>query len=313
MFRSLVSAGRWPASACWEGFILNALATLTLIYPLLVAAAVLGQRRLMYFPERKRTLPSEIGLTNIEEVMLDAPDGARIVCWWARAAADEPTLLYFHGNGGSLRFRTDRISAYQARGRGVFMMSYRGYSGSTGAPSERANVADGLLAYDRFVSLGVRPADLIVSGESLGSGVAVQVAGQRRIAGVVLDAPYTSTVEVGAKAYPYLPVRWLMLDRYESIRHIKSVAAPILIVHGERDRIIPVEMGRQLAAAMPGQAEIVTFPLAGHIDHSTYGSFEVVNMWIDRIRAGQTAAEQTEVATETHAKAPPEEFQQGSR
>ena len=111
---------------------------------------------------------------------------------WARARPGQPTLLYFHGNAGSLAFRSERIRHYQARGRGVFMMSYRGYSGSTGSPSESANVADALLAYTFLVDAGVAARDIILYGESLGTGVAVQVAAQKPVAGVVLDAPYTS-------------------------------------------------------------------------------------------------------------------------
>ena len=163
-------------------------------------------------------------------------------------------------------------------------MSYRGYSGSSGRPSERANVADAILVYDTLIGWGIEPEDLIVYGESIGSGIAVQVAAARPVGGVILDAPYTSIVDVAELHYPYLPGRLMMRDRYETLRHLKKVEAPVLVVHGELDGIIPVAMGRKVAASARGPSEIVTFPEAGHSDHVLYGSFEAINDWIDRSR-----------------------------
>jgi fermentation-respiration switch protein FrsA (DUF1100 family) len=259
------------------------LTVVTIAYAMLVAAAYLAQRHLMYFPETLRTQPADTGLTAVDEVLLKAPDGAYVIAWWAKATPGQPTLLYFHGNAGSLAFRAERIRRYQARGRGILMMSYRGYSGSTGKPSEAANVADALRAHDWLTVAGVPGHEIVLYGESLGSGVAVQVAAQRPVAGVVLDAPYTSVADVGAMAYPFLPVWLLLRDRYDSLAVIQKLSAPLLIVHGERDTIVPVEMGRRLHAAAVGPKQIMTFPLAGHADHYLYGSYEAINAWIDRI------------------------------
>lgn len=265
-------------------WLIKPLAILAALYVVLVLAAYLGQRRLMYFPDTARTPPSAEGLENVEEVVLEAPDGARVIAWWTKAKPGQPTLLYFHGNGGSLAFRAERVRRYQGYGRGLFMMSYRGFSGGTGDASEAANVADALMAYDHLRRQGIAQRDIILYGESLGSGVAVQVAAQRAVSGVILDAPYTSAVDIGVSAYPFLPVRWLMKDRYESARHIASVKAPILIIHGERDRIIPVEMGRRLFALAPEPKQLVTFPEADHDDHYMHGSYEAIGRWIDKLR-----------------------------
>ena len=125
----------------------------------------------------------------------------------ATAAPGQPTLLYFHGNGGALEVRAERIAKYLDRGRGLFMMSYRGYSGSTGSPSEAANVADAKLAYEALIEDGVSPDDIILYGELLGTGVAIEVAAEKKVAGVILDSPFTSIVERAAQLYPWLPVR----------------------------------------------------------------------------------------------------------
>lgn len=232
----------------------------------LLIAAYLGQRRLLYFPDRTRTQPAAAGLTDVTEHIVEAADGARIVHWWGKARPDLPTLLYFHGNGGALAERAPRFERFMGEGWGVAMMAYRGYAGSTGSPSETSNVADALTAYDWLLGQGVEARDIILYGESLGTGVATQVAARRGSAGLILDAPYTSTYDVGALRYPFLPVARAMWDRYETRRHIRNVRVPVLILHGTRDPIIPVEMGRAVAALANEPKTYVEFPNGGHSD-----------------------------------------------
>lgn len=255
-------------------------------YALIAIAAFVAQRKLMYFPDATRASPASFGFEGVEERVLQAPDGARVVAWFGRARPGRPTILYFHGNAGNLANRSERMRKYLTRGLGVFMMSYRGYSGSTGRPTEANNVADAKRAYDALIAEGVRPEEIVLYGESLGSGVAVQLAAARPVAGVVLDAPYTSIVDVAAGAYPYLPVRPFLFDRYETLHHLPKVDAPLLVVHGEADEVIPVAMGRAVYAAAKGPKEIVTFPGAGHSDHHLFGSGEEILRWIDAVGAG---------------------------
>jgi uncharacterized protein len=254
-------------------------------YALIVLAAYFGQRRLMYFPDRMRTLPAQVGLRDVEERLLKTPDGTRVVAWYGRAKPGKPTILYFHGNAGSLANRAPRVERFMNEGWGVYMMSYRGYSGGGGSPTEGANVADARLAYGALVQEGVDPGSIIIYGESLGSGVAVRLATERPAAGLILDAPYSSIVDVAAAAYPYLPVRWLLADRYESRRYIAQVHMPLLILHGERDRVIPVNMGRELLALANEPKRIATFPNAGHSDIYLEGNpaLEAVRRWIGEL------------------------------
>lgn len=268
------------------GYLSVVFSVLGVLAILVVLGAPHVERSLMYAADPTYATPTQAGAVGFEERFLDTPDGERLVSWYAPPAASQPTLLYLHGNAGTLADRVDRISNYRASGRGVLIMSYRGYSGSTGRPSEAANVADARLAFDTLVAWGVSPSDIIVYGESIGSGIAVQLAASRPAAALVLDAPYTSIVDVGAMHYPYLPARLMMRDRYETLKHLQNVTVPVLVIHGERDAVIPVEMGRKVAASAPGPARIVTFPEAGHSDHHLYGSFEAVNAWIDDVRSG---------------------------
>ncbi len=259
-------------------------------YAVVAVAAFIAQRKLMYFPDRTRVSPASFALTGVEERLLKTPDGETLVAWYGRATPGRPTLLYFHGNAGNLANRSERVRKYIARGIGVYILSYRGYSGSTGRPSERANVADAKLAYEALIADGVAPDDIILYGESLGSGVAVQLAAEKPVGGVILDAPYTSIVDVAADAYPYFPVRPFLFDRYESLRYLPKIEAPLLVIHGEEDEVIPISMGRAVYAAANNPKEIVTFPGAGHSDHHFYGSGEEVFRWIDSVSSAPLTA-----------------------
>jgi len=258
-----------------------------------VASAVMyyAQRRFIYFPEPSRTLPQAAGLPDVAERIIATPDGEKLIAWYGKAKPGQPTLLYFHGNGGALEYRSASIRRYLNRGRGIFMMSYRGYSGSSGLPSEVANVADAKLAYDTLVREGVNPRDIILYGESLGTGVAVQVASEKKVSGVILDSPFTSMVELAEKFYPWLPVSFLLKDRYDTMRHIRDVRAPVFVIHGESDDVVPLDMGRRVFAAANEPKEIVTLPGVGHAVHDE-ATFAIINSWIDKLRSAQaTAAE----------------------
>jgi fermentation-respiration switch protein FrsA (DUF1100 family) len=253
---------------------------------LVAFAAYLGQRRLMYVPDRAHTLPGEVGLDGVEERKLVTPDGARIVAWYGKARSGEPTLLYFHGNAGSLAARAERVRRFMAEGWGVYMMSYRGYGGGTGSPTEVANVADARLAYGALVLEGVEPSSIILYGESLGTGIAVRIATERPVGGIVLDAPYTSIVDVAAQAYPFLPVRSFLVDRYETVKYIGQVHVPLLILHGEQDGVIPVAMGREVFRLANDPKRLATFPNGAHsnlyVDGN--GALDALRAWVAELK-----------------------------
>lgn len=255
-------------------------------YACIALAAYFGQRSLIYFPSRARTLPTQAGLAGVEERTLITPDGARVLAWYGKARPGKPTILYFHGNGGSLLERAERVRRFMGEGWGVYMMTYRGYGGSTGSPSEVANVADARLAYGALVLEGVEPAMIIVYGESLGTGVAARIAVERPAAGVVLEAPFTSVADVGTRAYPYLPVRLFLRDRYETSAYVGQIRTPLLILHGERDRIIPVEMGHELFRLANEPKQLATFPNGGHSDIyvNSNNALDVMRGWIGSLK-----------------------------
>lgn len=267
-------------------WVLKIAAGLVAGYLLLVLAGYLLQRRFIYYPTPQRVLPAQAGMTGVEERMLTMPDGVRVVAWYAKAKPGRPTLLYFHGNGGSVAGRGNRIRAYTAMGWGVYMMSYRGYGGSGGTPSEQANVSDARIAYGALLLEGVAPETLILYGESLGSGVAARLASERKAAGLVLEAPYTSIVEIARAQFPWLPAGLFLTDRYETDKVLPQVRMPLLILHGRLDGLIPIEMGERLLAIANPPKELVAFPEGRHNNLYTAGQDAQLKVmeWWERVK-----------------------------
>ncbi|NNE21825.1 MAG: alpha/beta hydrolase [Rhizobiales bacterium] len=249
--------------------------TLIALYAVIVAVMYLAQRRLQYFPNTDFAEAASVGLPNIEQVSLKTADGETLVAWYAKAKPGKPVILYFHGNAGSIADRPGRITHYTKAGFGVLYVSYRGYGGSTGSPTEDGLVADGLAGYDWLVSRGVSADDIAVVGESLGSGVAVQVAGKRSVAAMALEAPYSSITDVAAGHYWWLPVRFLLKDTFDSISRIGDLKVPILITHGTTDQVVPFEFGHRLFEAANHPKRLIKVDGAGHdaiFDEATWTS-----------------------------------------
>lgn len=255
------------------------LAGVGLVIALYLAAALglyVFQRRLIYRPDTGYFTPVEAGLTGVREMRLKTPEGAELVAWETPAAPGKPTFLYFHGNGGGLIHRAERIARFARDGYGVFMPAYRGYSGSTGSPSEAAIIEDARLAYAHLIAQGLRPRDIVLYGESLGTGVAVQLAASAEVGAVVLDSPYTSLVDIAKRLYGFMPVKTFMIDSFASSAHIARVKAPLLILHGSLDSVVPVELSEMLYAMAPEPKRRVVLNGAGHSDIFAFGAMQAL-------------------------------------
>lgn len=244
------------------------------IYAAFCAAAWFGNRLFMYFPDPARIPPAAAGLTCVAEIELRAADGVPLIAWYAPAQEGASTILYFHGNAANAANRAEKIERIRRSGFGVFYLNNRGYGGSGGRPTEADNVADARAAYDHLVARGVPATRIVAYGESLGSGQAVRLAAERRVAAIVLEAPLTSTVDVGRRVYFWLPLRWLVTDRYDNERNIRAVRAPVLILHGARDQVIPVTMGRRIYQAANEPKRLELFAEGGHNDLFDHGAWE---------------------------------------
>ena len=234
------------------------------VYALIALFMFLQQRNLQYHPSNKGHTPSGLGLAGVSEETIETPDGEKIAAWHLPAENGSPTILFFHGNAGEIGDRADRLGYYREQGFGALFVSYRGFGASTGSISEQGFITDAIAAHDWLTRQEISPEQILLVGESLGTGVAVQLAAQRKVAAMALEAPYTSVADVAAAIYWWLPVRLLLKDTFHSRDHIGQVRVPVLIQHGEADGIIPVAHGRRLFDMANEPKELVILPGAGH-------------------------------------------------
>jgi hypothetical protein len=263
------------------------IAVIAATYLVLVTAMYIFQRNLLYLPHDGLSDPAASGVPEMREVRLKTADGLELVSWYRAAAPGRPTIVYFHGNGGNVSYRAFRIRPYLDRGYGLLLVEYRGYGGNPGSPEESGLYEDGRAAMAFITDQGVRADDVVLYGESLGGGVAVQVAAEQgraseAVGALVLEAPLSSVTDVAAYHYPFVPVQWLLKDRFESMDKISEVAAPVFIIHGENDRIVPIRFGRALFAAATEPKEGRWIPGGGHEDLHNFGLQSAVIDFLDR-------------------------------
>jgi len=249
------------------------------LYVGLAAMLYLAQRSLMYFPDKVRVSPAQAGLAEATEVTLTASDGVNVIVWDVAPRGAKPVILYFHGNGGALQHRAGRFRKLIDDGIGLVALEYRGYGGSDGSPSEAGLDADAHAAY--AFAAGRYPAQrLVLWGESLGSGVAVSLAAEKPVGRVILEAPFTSAAAVAATHYWYMPVWLLMKDQFRSDTRIEKVTAPVLILHGVHDQVVPFTMGEQVFELTKAPKHIVRFLDGGHEDLDTHGALHAVGRFL---------------------------------
>lgn len=237
------------------------LLTPLVLYAGLCLLVYVFQDRLVWFPDRTRpVLPREGDVAPME---ITTSDGVRLVAWLLEADAPRGWLLFCHGNAGHVESRVPIGRALRDLGWSVLLLDYRGYGACEGRPSEEGTYLDAEAAFDALVAR--REAPVAVFGESLGVGVALELARRRPVVALVLEAGFTSIADMGAAAYPWLPARWLARIRYDNRGKIGSTGAPILLVHSPHDEIVPYAHAQRLRAAAPPGTELLT-TRGGHND-----------------------------------------------
>ena len=249
------------------------IAIMVAAYGAAVGYLYLFQRSFVFQPGGTLATPAEEGLDSVEIVTITTADGTALTGWHAEPQAGRPSILYFHGNASNISARADHFRPMLDSGFGLLAMSYRGYPGSGGSPSEAALLSDGLELFDW---LAARSEAIVPYGESLGSGVAIHVASERPARALILEAPFTAAVDIARATYPWVPVGLLMHDQFVSRERIARVEEPVLIVHGAEDRIVPVEHGRQLFGMAREPKRLQIFEAAGHHDLWDRGLWPVV-------------------------------------
>jgi len=245
------------------------------IYAGIVGYMYANQDSLLYKPSGELPDPTAVGLADVDVISLPMSDGVVLTAWTAPAVTEgAPTVLFFHGQSGNLGDRADRLREILDSGYGLFAPSYRGFPGSEGEPSEFALISDGVQMFDRLDAEGT---EVVLHGQSLGTGVAAAVAEQRPNARLlVLEAPFTATVDVAAERYPWLPVSTLMKDQFATRDFIDEITVPTLIFHGTEDETVPLHHGEALAAMSGGTAQLNVIPDGTHNDLWSYGLWQNV-------------------------------------
>ncbi len=251
-----------------------------------LAALFLLQRSFLFpIPQTVRTTPRAAGFPEAEEYFLTTADGEQVIVWHVPAKPGHPVVLYFHGNGDFLAGFFGRFRDVIADGTGVVALSFRGYAGSSGQPSEQGLLRDAAAAY-AFTTARYSADKIVAWGFSLGSGVAVALAAEQPVAKLILEAPYTSIADVAASVFPIFPIRRVMRDPFHSDQRIARVTAPLLIMHGVRDATIPIAFGERLFALANEPKQFVRFAEGSHNDLDSYGATATARQFIGAARGG---------------------------
>jgi len=230
-------------------FYTTGILTLVLFYILLITIVFFFQRNLLYHPSVDNYLEGE-GVREpfeIEKVKITTKDKIDLIGWFYNKDLEKfKTILFFHGNAGSLENRTYKLNHFKNLNVNFLIIAWRGFSGNNGKPNETGLYEDAESAIRWLKVKGIKEKNIILYGESLGTGVAVEVAQNKNYAGIILESPFTSMVNVGKKHYPFLPVGFLLKDKFESYKKIKKILIPVLVLHGKKDKIVPFAMGKKM-------------------------------------------------------------------
>jgi fermentation-respiration switch protein FrsA (DUF1100 family) len=256
------------------------LIVLAVIYLGGVAVLYFRQREMLFpIPPVGRTAPDAAGLPQAEEHVLTTSDGEKVIVWHVPAQPGRSVVLFFPGNGDFLAGRVSRFKGITSDGTGLVALSYRGYAGSTGSPSEEGLLRDAAAAY-AFTTARYDAGRIVAWGFSLGTGVAVAIASEHPIGKLILEAPYTSTVDVAAALFPIAPVGLLMRDPFHSDRRIAGVTAPLLVMHGDADPAINIAFGERLFVMAREPKRFVRFHGGGHDNLDDFGALETARQFI---------------------------------
>ena len=206
----------------------------------------LNQRKLLYLPSENNYLDDQIDF-NFKEVFIDVEKNLKLKAWLIENDfKNKKTLVFFHGNAGNLSNRTYKLNQLSKLDLNIIILAWRGFSGNEGEPSEQNLYNDAKKTIDWLNSRGVKNKNIILYGESLGTGIAVELSQTNQFGGIILESPFTSMTNAAKNIYPWLPVKYLLKDKYDSEKKIKNLQIPILIMHGKKDNIVPFKMGKKL-------------------------------------------------------------------
>ena len=227
-------------------FLFKLFLVLVFVYISILLVLFFFQRNLLYNPSENNYSDDKLTVP-IEKVKIKTQDNIDLLGWYHKKnSSNNKTILFLHGNAGSLQNRIHKINNFENMNINFLIIAWRGFSGRIGFPSEKGLYEDAKSAVRWLKQKGLMEEDIIIYGESLGTGIAVEIAQNSNFSGVILEAPFTSMIEVAKNKYPIFPIRFLLKDKYESDKKIKNIKSPLLIMHGEVDKVVPFWMGKKI-------------------------------------------------------------------
>ena len=203
------------------------------------------QRNLLYHPTENNYYGDSLIVT-IEKIKIKTKNNIELLSWYHEKNKNYKIILFLHGNAGTLENRIHKINHFKDMKVNFFIISWRGFSGNKGNPTEQGLYEDANSAIRWLENKGFKEKDIIIYGESLGTGVATEIAQNKAFAGIILESPFTSMIDAAKNKYPFFPVQFLLKDKYESYKKIKNINSPLLVMHGEKDTIVPFFMGKKM-------------------------------------------------------------------
>jgi len=229
-----------------RNFFMDLFIAIVAIYLIFLIFLFFYQRNLLYLPDENNYSGDNLEV-KIEKVSIQTADNINLLGWFHKKDLKKyKTIVYFHGNAGKLENRIHKLNHFKDMNVNFLIIAWRGFSGNKGKPSEEGLYTDGRSAINWLKEKGLKEEDIIIYGESLGTGIATEITQNKKFAGLILETPFTSMIEAAKNFYPYIPVGLILKDKYENNEKIKNINVPVLVMHGEADQIVPFWMGKKI-------------------------------------------------------------------
>jgi hypothetical protein len=255
-------------------------------YFAMLASMYIGQRKMMYYPDPNRQSLAAFRAEDMNVVTIDTADGLELEAWYKAPEENKPVIVVFHGNASHMGMSAWKVRDFVDKGYGALLPAYRGYAGNPGKPNEKGFYLDGRATIEFLLDKGYEQNNIVLLGESLGSGIAVEIAARhyKDLRAIILESPYTSFPDLARKHYPFVPlVDILVRDQYKSIDKISAIHSPLLVVHGKRDMIVPYEFGKMLFEKANEPKHMLSLDGAGHNDLYLHGASQKIIAFLEQI------------------------------
>jgi pimeloyl-ACP methyl ester carboxylesterase len=255
------------------------------LYLLVLALVYFGQRNMMYHPNKKQI--HELSFYNIEdaeEIFLITKDKVKLQAWFKKPKENHDMIIFLHGNAGNLEHRVDKLKQLDQMGYGFIIPAWRGFGKSDGTPTKEGLLMDAEAAIDYVKENNYKLSNVIMIGESLGSGVATEMAVKYKFKGLFLITPYTSISDRAGEIYPFLPTKYLTKDNFQVEENIANINQPLFIIHGTKDVVVPFQHSNRIFEHAKQPKKIIIYPGVGHNDYDVKEIFEEMRKFFDGIK-----------------------------